>query len=60
MQKIANDRKWGSSFSFYWMIKGKNTTISMNSLFMCGAEEESMNKSKDNLKNPAMWKIRTL
>lgn len=60
MQKIVNDRKWGSSFSLYSKIKGKNATIPMNSVFMCGAEEKTMNKSEDNLKYPAMWKIRTL
>ena len=46
--------KWGSSFSFNSKIKGKNTTIPMNSLVMCRAEEKTMNKREDNLKNPAM------
>lgn len=34
--------------------KEKNTTIPMNSVVMCGAEEKIMNRSEDNLKNPAM------
>lgn len=53
MQKIAND-KVGLIIFILFKDKRKKYTGTMNSVVMCGAEEKTMNKSEDNLKNPAM------